>query len=176
MKPICKACGVLYDPAWRSESTLAEIGHPTAPAWADALCNECLCTAGNKFAEHDEDYVVSSPLTPDQLNAFLASTLRMLAHRQASGLEITLCDALTPGWFVDDHPHRCRRFPSREFGGHKLCYWHWREASRGDQLFFEGETYLRPRLVAVWARDSAEFWTKLASSVPSDWARRECAP
>lgn len=167
MNSICKGCGCTYDPAFRTWIALESIGWTEAPAWLDGVCNGCLCDAGCHCDDDDEGN--NLPLTEDQFNQFLVERVRAMAARVARGLSPMFCEAMTPSLYTNDPAARCRRFPSREHDGHKLCYWHWREASRGDRMFYDPDARISPRFVAIWARDAEEFWKRFYETVPAEW-------
>lgn len=157
----CRVCGATGDWDWTDDVT-KRMDHyyrrdpnPNSVSFwmyeGEFVCHiEELCRVCNwkynKFYKR-VTYRSSSHVERDEriLVQFVAHRLHILARRHASGLSITVCQALTP-----TH-QRCSHWWSKEMGRHKLCKTHALAFRRGNLAAFAHED-------AAWSEQVLEFF------------------
>lgn len=157
MTPLCKACGVEYDPRYRSDLVLHLLGVAEAPVWLDCLCNECLHVLSGQI---DYDYEADHPLTPvteEHLTRFLCEALGEIAKRLAQGRPAIRCQAFVDGRYIGERPHRCTRFASHEVEGKMVCGPHKLAIIRGREVAWTPDAARRVPPIVIWARSAEEF-------------------
>lgn len=161
----CRACGdVVIAP---TPFALKLLGISQLPDWLSKLCLSCLYGLGN-YVDFDDATETYHPVTPEQLNVFLAERLYALSRRAAQKRPLERCEAIAAGRYMGDpEDMRCERFAEIEHGGHSMCRYCARAMMKERLLAFVGTGQVRPRPFLLWARDGADLIAQATAAASS---------
>lgn len=141
----CRACGDRLGE--RNPFALEILNLRAWPDWLDGLCLGCL---------YELQCGENEPVTPSDLNAYLADLFVVYAQRAAKGLPLDRCEVVR-SQFMGDPIMNCRRFHIHKIGGRSVCGIHFGLSKRGIALQFVEQDRRQPQPYVIWARDGQEL-------------------